>query len=285
MAGEPEPRDNRPMGLASRCSTALALAAALGASAPAHAAPRDGATVDVATLNTWGLPFPIAWQARGRRFPAIQRWLERKQFDVVGLQEVWNGARRLLEMGGVSMPDSPGDSGLALYTPHRVTRAPELTVFDAARGVDRLKQKGVLVAAIDLPDTGEVNVLVTHMQAGGGTRNAAVRASQVEQLLGVLTELTGPALVMGDFNLYAGNPTDDASRDALVGAGLIDLAERGGALEPTHGGDRQRFDRVYLLQEPGMVARVEHAEVEVQDAAELSDHRPVLARLLLRRAR
>ena len=261
---------------------ALALAAALastGASGAEPALRADSVGIDVATFNTWGLPFPIAWRPRERRFPGIRRWLGDGGLDIVGLQEVWTGARHLLDLRGVTVHEQHGDSGLALYTPHTVTRRAELVRFTSARGVDRLKAKGVLVAGVDVPDVGEVTVLVTHLQAGVGARNAAVRSAQIDQLLGLLDADDGPAIVMGDFNLYGADAIDTESEAKLIAAGLVDAAI-GADAGHTHQYEAERFDRVFVRG--GTESTMEAATAIVdRSASSLSDHLPVLARLRL----
>lgn len=261
---------------------ALALATALAAGRAHGGEPSsrgEAASLDVATFNTWGLPFPIAWRPRERRFPGINKWLGDGGLDIVGLQEVWTGARHLLDLRGVTVPSRGGDSGLALYTPHRITRPASLVPFAAARGVDRLKAKGVLVAGVEVPDVGEVTVLVTHLQAGSGARNAAVRSAQIDELLAVLGDDPRPAIVMGDFNLYGADAVDTASQARLVEAGLVDAAI-GADVGHTHQVEPERFDRVFVRG--GESARMDAATAIVdRSASALSDHLPVLARLRL----
>ena len=87
---------------------------ATASGAPAAAAPAPAASFDgvlsVATLNAWGLPFPIA-RKRGERMSRIARFVSEREFHVVGLQEVWRGARRLLDVDHVRYPSVDADSG------------------------------------------------------------------------------------------------------------------------------------------------------------------------------
>jgi len=238
----------------------------------------DAPQLHIATLNTWGLPYPVAWVDRRERFPEISRFLESLDADLVGLQEVWWGARGLLDLDGLWMgTERRGDSGLAVLSPHPTTIVAERG-FDRARGADRLKRKGVLHVRVDHADVGELDVLVTHLQAGGGAVNAAVRAAQVDEILQMLGGVEGAAVVLGDFNFHPEQPHDHAAAQSLVDAGLRDAATVAGDRRATHVRDSRRYDRVYLRDGADMALRTEGAEVLTygDDALSLlSDHRPV----------
>ena len=146
-----------------------------------HARAADSAAVGaavplrVATFNTWGLAYPVASPARELRFPRIEAALEALEADVVGLQEVWRGAWGLLDLGPrLHQLRHGGDTGLALVSPHPVSHM-QTHAYDDARGIDAVKRKGVLSARVHLPGADPVVVTVTHLQAGGGLRNAQIR--------------------------------------------------------------------------------------------------------------
>jgi len=231
-------------------------------------------TVSVATLNAWGLPFPIAAH-RHSRLPAIARFLERGGFDVVGLQEVWDGAQKHLSAPGLLYPPPKGDTGLAVASPHHAT-PPIVRHFTSARGFDALKKKGVIASKVTLPGKGDLWMVVTHMQAGGGPKNARVRSEQVGDVLDVVAGLEGPAVVVGDFNLYD-EPTDHDSLARLLDAGLVDAAEAQGAIAPTYRTGTERFDRVFTRSTDTVRLSAVSAQV-IQyggDVPLLSDHHPV----------
>lgn len=258
-----------------------ALSASLGGSAQGKE-PDPG--IQILTLNTWGLPFPIARSSPWRRFPGIRRMLDQRQADIVGLQEVWRGARRLLDgLEGLRRgPDTRHlDSGLALVSPHPISNLSERS-FTAARGVDRLKQKGMLTARVELPEVGPIEVLVTHLQAGGGPANAAVRGLQVEQLLEVVDGWQGPTLVMGDFNLSEGEPVDDQTAARLLAAGFVDTGGAEGNRAPTHA-DGQRYDRIYLRSPDGVLSVIGASPLPWPGGEALSDHLAVETRLRCRK--
>lgn len=239
----------------------------------AVAADVQPARMSVATVNAWGLPPPIA-PGRARRLPQLSRWLERESLDLVGLQEVWRGARALLDPMGLRLPGHGGDSGLGVVTPHPVLEPPVLEPFTAGRGVDAWKSKGVLHTVVDLPLVGRSCVLVTHLQAGRADRFAEVRAAQVDQLLAVVNRCAGPVLLLGDFNLEGRSQIDERSRGRLEGAGLADLAPAAG---PTHRVG-ERYDRIYLRTPARGDWHVTSATAVAWPLdAVLSDHLPVRA--------
>ncbi|MCB9674341.1 MAG: endonuclease/exonuclease/phosphatase family protein [Alphaproteobacteria bacterium] len=251
----------------------LSLALVLsGLSAPARADCGDGAPVKIVTLNTWGLPAPIAPERRAR-MPRIERWLEEAAVDVAGLQEVWRGALKLLK-SPLSTGRSDGDHGLALRSPHPLSNEAVHT-FRTERGFDAWKAKGVLSAEVDLGGD-PVRVAVTHLQSGGGQRNAGVRSAQVDELLAAVGTSDAPLVLMGDFNFYDDEPADAATHASLLEAGFVDVANEVGATRGTYPGLSHRFDRVYVRSRCAVPV-----SAEVPDAAALSDHRPVLVELSL----
>lgn len=242
--------------------------------------------VDVVTLNTWGLPSPITPDRAGRLGRA-ESWIDGLQADVVGLEEVWRGARPfLVSLPGLHLPDATADSGLGLVTPHEVEGL-GVRSYRSARGLDALKSKGLLQATVQLAD-GPVAVFVTHLQAGRSANDAAVRADQVDQLLAQVSRVGLPAIIMGDFNLYDKQPDDDATAQQLIDAGLVDAAATAGVIEPTYPGYPDRYDRIYVLDSDTSHWTVIGAQVIGYDKDpdtpapdRVSDHSPVTAKLHL----
>lgn len=251
----------------------LAMASA-NAECPTSTAAEATAPLSVVTLNAWGLPAPVAVDRRGR-LPRIARWLDEQGYDVAGLQEVWRGALRLLPRPGAGLmaPQAGQDHGLALVTPHEV-HGTEIHAYSSERGFDAWKGKALLVAHLAVDDGRELTVGVTHLQAGGGRRNSAVRSQQVDELLSVLQRDDHATVLMGDFNLYEDEPTDAETWSRLEEAGFVDVAARTGATRGTYPGRSDRFDRIYVRDGDGRCWRPQRAEVL---ETELSDHRPVEA--------
>ncbi len=246
-------------------------------------APVVPSVLDILTFNTWGLPSPIAQDRRGR-FPLISRFVAESGADVAGLQEVWRGALGLLSLDHLRVPDRGIDTGLVLVTPHPVEGL-AVHAYAAERGFDAMKSKGVLQARVDMPKAGLVEVFVTHLQAGGGDKNARVRAAQARELLERVETVDVPVIVLGDFNLHAGNGVDERTWARLQAAGLTDAAFSVGEEGPTYLASDQRFDHVYLRDGGDVRLQATAAQVVPYDddpltvaPQRLSDHQPVRVR-------
>ncbi len=240
-------------------------------------------SLELITLNTWGLPPPVSADRRDR-FSDINHFVEESGVDLVALEEVWHGAVRLLSLDGLRRPRAQGDHGLAVVTRHALD-AIEFQAFKAERGYDALKTKGVLRARVAFP-TGLTDVFVTHMQAGGGDHNATVRRLQMEQILSAVAESALPAVVMGDFNLHLTNAIDLETWSMALRSGWVDVAASLGKEEPTFAGSNHRFDHVYLRDDRSRPMTPEASEVLRYDDDPatanppwLSDHLPLKVRV------
>ncbi len=262
------------------CSTAGSAYAAEAAKDVAFASASSVSTVEVVSINAWGI---FVAPRRAERLAAIDAWLENQGADVVGLQELWQG---VLPIAAPRWQHDPtgGDDGLALSgraaSPGVASRP-----FGRATGFDALKRKGVLRGQAVLPGGEPVWVFVTHLQAGVGARFADVRADQVASLLAWVAESPGPSILLGDFNLA---PGEEATEAALAQAGARDVLAEFGALGGTYPGDGNRYDRIFVVDGPAHRWEVEDASVVVYDddpataaPALLSDHYPIRARLRL----
>jgi endonuclease/exonuclease/phosphatase family metal-dependent hydrolase len=243
----------------------------------------SSSVVRVVTLNAWGLPEPIAHD-RSERFPLINDWLTAAGADVIGLQEVWRGADRLLRLAGVVHPPNRRDSGLMLASRWPISGL-TLTRYRQERGFDAWKSKGLLEAVVDTP-AGPLRAFVTHLQAGAGPKNASVRRSQVEELAVRVEASPEPVLLMGDLNFYSREPTDLASRSRLADAGLSDAAATMGAEQATFDRLGQRFDHVLYKGNAGHRVVARDARVVPYDLdpntdapPPLSDHHPLAVSL------
>lgn len=224
----------------------------------------------VATFNTWGLPAPIAPNRRAR-LAGLEGFADELGADVVGLQEVWKGARPLVDLPGLLLGSLRlGDSGLGLAST-LPAQTDAVRHFRTAGGVDRLKKKGVLRAEVEFG--GEpVDVLVTHLQAGESARAADIRAAQIAEIVAFAGD--GPTLLIGDLNLY--DNLDAVGEARLVEAGFVDAAAAAGATEPTYRGGEHRLDRVLVRDgSAGCLAPRTARVVE----SELSDHHAVVVEL------
>ncbi len=246
-----------------------------------------GVELDLATVNLWGLPWPVARErrARKRRFLAH---VEATAYHVVGIQELWWPWRWTLRGAPLRLPHSPRDSGLAVAARLRLRGSLGVLPFRHHAGFDRVKRKGMLHAAVEATRDTLLSVFVTHLQTG--RRHAAVRARQVDELLERLGRERGPSVLMGDFNLHGDVDEDHRSVERLQEAGLVDAAAAVGCLEPTwHSANpyvrsfrtEERFDRVYLRD--GTRVRLEPviAEVVRVRPRPFSDHHPLRVRVRL----
>ncbi len=259
-----------------RLLVAAVLAPLAARAAPPEAPAEAGLELAVVTVNTWGIPFPFSPGHRRARLDRLGRLLDAVGADVVGFQELWGRARRVVPEGWRVLPDDDRRTGLGLMSRYPA-RVDAVVRYEPERRHDAYTRKGYLAATVDLAPAGpELRVFVTHLQAWGATER---RAAEVDQLLAAVAAADGPALVLGDFNLSE-EPADRATADRLAEAGLRDVAPEG---EPTHISGH-RFDRIFLRDGGGWCLEAE--DVEVLDPhrfhlRRLSDHDAVRARLRL----
>lgn len=200
------------VGLAAIAATATHASSALE---PADAQ-RAAVAVSVLTYNIHGLP---AWIARDDPEARIPRLLEKsKRFDVVLLQEDFSyqelvdGTHRhqtLVRGNGPRMrwPGFAG-SGLTLLTNLKILEAAVSTPFESCHGwlsaaSDCFGNKGFLMQRLALPGGAEIDLWNTHLEAGGGEPDHAVRGQQLELLAyAIETHSAGRSVIVGgDFNL------------------------------------------------------------------------------------
>lgn len=265
------------------CPLVGGLVGALALALPAAACESD-AHLDLVSLNAWGLPAPLAPDRAGR-LAAAAAWLDTDPADLVALQEVWDGAVGVLPLR-VARSGPGGDDGLGFVGDHPV----DALRFRHAHGFDGLKRKGALRTRRRVGDA-DVQVVVTHLQAGIGRTPARVRERQLADLLAWIDGVPGPVVLLGDFNVDEAQPHDAAFLGALAGAGFTDVARALGSDHPTYPGNGRRYDRVLVRSGGGWVVEGERFEVVDYDddpdthaPVRLSDHRPLRARLVVRRA-
>lgn len=243
----------------------------LTAPAAADCTSAENERLQVVTLNTWGLPPPLAPDRSGR-LPLIEQRLREAAHDLVALQEVWSGARRFFEHP-LHLPEAEGDSGLALMSRQEPSHV-EFHRFRSQTGIDALKNKGFLAVHLDMPDTGRVHVVITHLQSGRGQGAARVRADQVQQILEHLESVREPVVLLGDLNLHDEHPIDTRTEALLGRAGLIDAAVAMETPETTYQATRERLDRVYVRCGDRTCVHPEGAMV-LAGYESLSDHLPL----------
>lgn len=247
--------------------------------------------LDILTMNLWGLPWPVSRDRHDRKRRFVDH-LQRNEYDIVGLQELWWPWRADVPRELFRLPRGRRDSGLALGGRLRDRASVEVEYFDARGGIDRLKNKGLLKAPVEITDGIEIVICVTHLQFGRG--RAATRSHQVDQLLRALEQERRPTVLMGDFNFHSAIAEDDSSARRMIDSGFADAAvlvhgsDR--PLRPTYTSDNpyvrrrdhhERFDRVYLRDAAAGDVRIHALGLEEADVltTPVSDHHPVHARV------
>jgi endonuclease/exonuclease/phosphatase family metal-dependent hydrolase len=234
------------------------------------------ADLDLLTVNLWGLPWPVS-RERHRRKRRLAEHLDRGDYHLVGIQELWRPWHRAFQTPDLVLPRSRRDSGLA-FAARLPVRDVRVDHFQHHRGTDRLKRKGLLRSRVETPGGVEIAFGVVHLQAG--RRFGFVRARQVEELLASLASETRAVVLMGDFNFYCDVAEDLRSAERLREAGFLDAAPGEATYSSANPYVRRRnaahrFDRVYLRDAREL--RLRPTRVEVLRAGErpFSDHHPL----------
>lgn len=256
------------------------------APAPAGLADFQAVEIEVVTYNLQGLPAPVARPAWRSRRDAINRWLARGGFDLLAVQEAFDGVRGDLEPQPDLVPEQR-DAGLGLWFAGKVQGVTEPFAYHyrARRGLERSKHKGVLGARVQLEGGAELWVYDTHVQAHARPLGARARAAQIRELLETIDQRPGPALLLGDMNLHRGYPPDEALEAAILAAGFVDVGSAlGHGEEGTWLDSDLRLDRIYLRSDE-ITCLVPSSHEIVRDplgtGEPLSDHWPVRARVRL----
>jgi endonuclease/exonuclease/phosphatase family metal-dependent hydrolase len=243
-------------------------------------------------------------------------------FDVVALQETVNDRRRaeieaalqrhgqhcgkprrlgasrsFALLSGPPLPDHAGllpmfDDELALASRLPIVASEALSFTDAARE-DAFVAKGVLHARLRRAEGDELDVYVSHLQAG--REHAAVRRNQIAELAAFVraTAAThGPVLVMGDLNLGGGaqdraDPASEynhlmATLDAAAGPRrFVDLWLATHLKDPeTASGTKPRVLADGSLRP--RERRIDYLLLAGAPLGDLSDHAAVIAEILWR---
>ena len=138
-----------------------------------------------------------------------------QNYDVVTMQEVFDAAHRntLTHQLASTMPyhtepafgNKPLGSGVMIYSRWPIVKS-ETEVFENCGGIDCGASKGVTYAKLD--KNGQMyHVFSTHLQAGSGIKDSAVRMKQVAQIKNFIGRQNianeEAVIVTGDFNIDA----------------------------------------------------------------------------------
>ncbi len=196
----------------------------------------------IATWNSFGVP-----QARTGSFLAASSIYPARYasddlrgavdgFDVLCAQElIGEEARAFFDglspyavrkrVGGVAFDDH----GLGVATRLPVEAARSMHFDERGVGTDRLIAKGALHLRVRLVRGPAVDVVTTHLQAGGEADRVAARRRQIDELVAFVRSVSDPArplVVCGDFNVDGAAP-DRAEyahlAQTLAREGLVDL--------------------------------------------------------------
>jgi len=268
----------------------LSLVACSGSGEPQ---PADDGAFSVLTYNVHGLPSSITGDDTTARIEAIAPLLG--SFDVVGLQEDFIDSNHAVLEAASEHPlrirfselydeDRVYGSGLALWSPFVDVERRQIHygschgLLDAAS--DCFASKGFQALRQQLSLGVEVDFYNTHLEAGGGDQDNAVRAQQVAMLLESLGGWSaGRAVVFtGDFNLHGGDPDDLPLLALLTGeGGLSDSCVVVDCPEP------DRIDRLFYRSGEGVLLDAVDWNHEQQfvdsSGVDLSDHDALSARL------
>ena len=220
-------------------------------------APAEG-EFSVLTYNVHGLPGSISGDDTTARMEQIAPLLN--SFDVVGLQEDFiDENHAILEAASEHAvrvrfaefldEERVYGSGLAVWSPFAEVERQHIH-YGSCNGLldsssDCFASKGFQALRQELIPGVEVDFYNTHLEAGGGELDNAVRAEQVDMLLDSLSGWSaGRAVVFtGDFNLHGEDPEDLPLLDLLQGeAGLSDSCAVLDCPEP------MRIDRLFFRE-------------------------------------
>jgi len=274
----------------------LLLCVLLLGSGPAAA---EGVELSVLSYNTHGLPSLLVRDAPTRRFPEIARQIGR--YDVALLQEDFahhellqqhldaTAGVRVVATGNPSRSSwCPICSGSGLTLVSRLPESAWSRIDAQPYGLcsgwlggasDCFATKGFLRARLALEGGLQIDFVETHLDASDGEGDRVVRHHQLEALRRALGERAGDAalIVVGDFNLDAGDARDVRERRAFTSA--LGLANSGAAASA--GSSWERLDYIfYRSGQRTQLAVIEASEDEgfTLKGKPLSDHPAIQAR-------
>jgi endonuclease/exonuclease/phosphatase family metal-dependent hydrolase len=144
------------------------------------------------------------------RVDGIGNYLNKTNADVLVLQEVFHrrSRKRLTKKLKKKFPYHTGigpksffgvPSGVLIFSKHKIVEEKHIS-YRKGKGSDRLARKGAISAAILFFKT-RVQIIGTHLQAGGGKERDKIRRSQIRKMKSFKNEKNVPRLYVGDFNI------------------------------------------------------------------------------------
>ena len=248
--------------------------------------------LDVLTYNIHALPSAITGDDTESRLAQLAPLLQ--SFDLIGIQEDWIDDFFPLLQVGSDAPffdrfDAPLSeekvygSGLSYLGQVPIINRTHIyyeTCFGhLENSSDCFASKGVQFLELDF--AGEsIHFYNTHLEAGNGEEDQAVRAQQIELILSQLEEhsLDVPVILVGDFNLEPEKEEDAVLLDRLKEEGNLFLTcTQVDCPEPNH------IDQIYIRS--GSLLQLETTQWERREeffdsqGVPLSDHPAIMTRI------
>jgi len=252
--------------------------------------PLEG-TLNVLTYNIHGLPSEVTGDDTQGRIEMIAPLLN--AYDIIGIQEDWMDENHVILDDTLDKPVkrrfddiSRGvyGSGLSFFSMGRAVEDSDFHYENCYGSLDNssdcLASKGVQITRIEIESGVEIDFYNTHLEAGGGTEDAAVRQSQINEVIGHLQRwsTTRAVVFTGDFNLHASDSADaPLLEQLLVEGGLRDACNEIECIENEH------IDRIFIRDGEDITLKVADWSRETQfvDSAgsALSDHPAIASRI------
>ena len=145
------------------------------------------------------------------RVDSIGAYLNTTEADVLVLQEVFHrrSRRRLVKKLNPKYPYHTKfgktsllgvSSGVVIFSKTKIIKEKHV-YFKHAIKADQLAKKGGVLAVISVNGK-SIDVVGTHLQAGGGEKGAEIRQKQISRLKSLPTTLHRPTFFVGDFNIH-----------------------------------------------------------------------------------
>lgn len=171
---------------------------------------------------------------RQRRIGALLSWSSGA--DIIGVQEdfdnhgalesAMSAAYPYRTVSSGPLPLGSGENLFSAFPIYNVTRIPWRSTFGVLCGaMDRIADKGILSATVEIAEGVFIDVYVIHTDAGAGEPSVRARADNFRQLAEVInaSSVNRACVVIGDYNTkYIRNAGDDVYGNLIIPAGLTD---------------------------------------------------------------
>lgn len=185
-------------------------------------------------------------------------------------------------------------SGVVILSKHKITKEHQVS-FKRAKGSDKMAKKGGVSAVIQFFNS-KIQIIGTHLQAGGGIKRKNIRKSQIKQLKSLEDSTVITSLYVGDFNIE--NATDsftemmvtlDCNNDKIDGDNKSTANFKDQELYPTQG--KSKWIDFILLKKwrakSKQKVRYKKSKIECPKflkkgrLSRLSDHNPIHSSLII----